>query len=458
MNAPQSATPAGDEHLLAEMHLRPVDLGPIDDVRGVHPFSTGSRDWEIEMRIVRAVLVPLFVVALVVLGAPGAPFAQIGVSISIAPPLLPVYVQPPIPGPGYIWTPGYWAWGPFGYYWVPGTWVLPPEIGLLWTPSYWGWGDGGFVFHAGYWGPTVGFYGGIDYGFGYTGEGYAGGYWSNGNFFYNRAVNNISNTQITNVYDRNVTVNRTTNVSFNGGPGGIAARPSPAELAAAQHAVGPTAAQVQQQRAASTNRALRASVNHGTPSIAATRRPGEFAGHEVVPARGAAPVRPVAGADHRTAATGALGGMAPRAVQIPQEHRYSPPQVRPGAEQRAAHESLVQRPLPQELASHPPASHERLPMQRQTPEVHSRAAHAGVATWARPRYAPPPRAPQVQPRTAHAGVATWARPQYAAPPRAPQVQPRAAHAGVATWARPQHAAPPRAPQTQQRTAQRRAER
>ena len=43
------------------------------------------------------------------------------------------------------------------------------------------------IFHEGYWGPHVGFYGGIDYGFGYTGAGYAGGYWNNGAFYYNRS-------------------------------------------------------------------------------------------------------------------------------------------------------------------------------------------------------------------------------------------------------------------------------
>src|SRR5262249_10222656 len=117
----------------------------------------------------RVLLVSLFVAVAVVLGAPTAPFAQIGVSVSVAPPVLPVYGQPPIPGPGYLWTPGYWAWGPPGYYWVPGTWALPPRVGLLWTPGYWGWGGAGFVFHTGFWGPTVGFYGGINYGFGYGG-------------------------------------------------------------------------------------------------------------------------------------------------------------------------------------------------------------------------------------------------------------------------------------------------
>ena len=47
----------------------------------------------------------------------------IGVSIAIAPPILPVYVQPPLPAPGYLWTPGFWDYAAEGgYYWVPGTW------------------------------------------------------------------------------------------------------------------------------------------------------------------------------------------------------------------------------------------------------------------------------------------------------------------------------------------------
>ncbi len=218
-------------------------------------------------------------------------FAQvIGVSINIAPPVLPVYVQPAVPAPGYIWTPGYWAYADGDYYWVPGTWVEPPQVGLLWTPGYWAASGGGFVWNAGYWGPEIGFYGGVNYGFGYVGVGYEGGHWDNGQFFYNRAVTNVSNTHITNVYNKtvvnNVTVN---NVSYNGGQGGTTAQPTAHELAVAhQSHVAPTAAQVEHQHAASTNKQLFASVNHGTPSVAATQKPGSFSGPGVVAARGAA--------------------------------------------------------------------------------------------------------------------------------------------------------------------------
>jgi hypothetical protein len=294
------------------------------------------------MRILRAAGLLLFVVAIAVCGAP-ASRAQVGISVAIAPPVLPVYAQPPIPAPGYLWAPGYWGYATAGYYWTPGTWVRPPAVGFLWTPGYWGWGGAGFLFHAGYWGPHVGFYGGINYGFGYGGVGFAGGYWGHGGFFYNRSVNNFGNTRITNVYNRNVTVNRNvTNVSYNGGAGGTAARPTPDELAAAreQH-VGPTADQLRQQQAASTNRALQASVNHGNPPIAATQRAGEFTGRGVEAARGAAPTgaagrpaasgaHPAAAAEHR-AATGAAA--RPRT----QQHHTAAPQSHPGAKERETH-------------------------------------------------------------------------------------------------------------------------
>ena len=234
------------------------------------------------------------IVAAVFLAAlPFASDAQvsIGVSVNVAPPPLPVYEQPEVPGPGYIWVPGYWSWSDEDgdYYWVPGTWVEPPEVGLLWTPGWWAWSDGGYLWHAGYWGPTVGFYGGINYGFGYTGRGYEGGYWRDRNFYYNRSVNNVTNVNITNVYNKTVIVNNTTvnRVSFNGGQEGVRAEPTSQQRAMEQaRHVPPTSVQTQQRDLASRNRELRASVNQGKPAVAATARPGEFS-RGVVAARAA---------------------------------------------------------------------------------------------------------------------------------------------------------------------------
>ena len=198
------------------------------------------------MRIVRYTRVLLLGVLLV--AVPLSMSAGVFVSVGFGPPPLPVYTQPLCPGAGYIWTPGYWAYAPDGgYYWVPGTWVLAPQPGLLWTPGYWGWGGSAFIFHTGYWGPTVGFYGGINYGFGYTGSGFYGGQWRGGQFYYNRAVNNVNVTSIHNTYNTTVVNNTTINrVSYNGGTGGLAARPTAAQQAAAnQRHIEATAAQTQ---------------------------------------------------------------------------------------------------------------------------------------------------------------------------------------------------------------------
>jgi hypothetical protein len=214
---------------------------------------------------------------------------RVGVAITIAPPELPVYDQPICPGDGYIWTPGYWAYGDDGYYWVPGTWIEAPEVGFLWTPGYWGWRDDGYFFNEGYWGPQVGFYGGINYGFGYFGHGFEGGRWDGGHFFYNRAVANVNVTAIHNVYETRVNETNVTRVSFNGGRGGVEARATPQEEAAGRERhVPPVAAQTQHVAAARGNPELRASANHGKPPIAATAKPGELRGGAVAAREGGA--------------------------------------------------------------------------------------------------------------------------------------------------------------------------
>src|SRR6266852_5329672 len=193
----------------------------------------GKRKHMLNNFSIRSLALRSLSLVLVMLALSAASMAQFRVAITFGPPALPIYEQPICPGEGYIWTPGYWYWDDDGedYYWVPGTWVLAPEVGFLWTPGWWGWGGDVFLWHEGFWGPEVGFYGGVVYGFGYFGEGYEGGRWENGRFFYNRSVNNVDVTIIHNVYNTTI-VNRTENrVSFNG-PGGIDRRPSSREEAA----------------------------------------------------------------------------------------------------------------------------------------------------------------------------------------------------------------------------------
>lgn len=216
--------------------------------------------------------------------------------VALAPPPLPVYVVPLPPSNGHLWAPGYWGWSGEDYYWVPGTWVRPPQVGLLWTPGYWGWRSNAFVWNGGYWGRRVGFYGGINYGGGYTSAGFFGGRWVGRAYQVNRRVVNVTNiTNITHV--TNVTkVNRVAlTTSFNGGEGGTRVVASPAQLAEARvtHPSLPKE-QISHVEQASRDRELHVSANKGKPLIAATKQAAVFTPKEVVAAREAGAVNPKA--------------------------------------------------------------------------------------------------------------------------------------------------------------------
>lgn len=198
----------------------------------------------------------------------------IGFNIGTPPPPLPYYSQPMLTTPGQVWQPGYWAYGPAGYYWVPGTYVTPPSSGLYWTPGYWGYNSGSYGWNNGYWAPQVGYYGGIDYGFGYPGVGYNGGYWNNGAFMYNTAVTSVNPRVVRNVYVRNVVVRRNgVRYAFNG-PGGVRVRPTARELVVMRERhVAPTTVQVEHARIAGQDRNLYVRNNHGHPQVVAVSHP-----------------------------------------------------------------------------------------------------------------------------------------------------------------------------------------
>jgi hypothetical protein len=329
------------------------------------------------------------------------------------PPALPEYDQPPAPDPDYIWTPGYWAWGPNGYYWVPGEWCPPPYYGALWTPPYWGYYSGRWGFHPGYWGLHIGYYGGIDYGFGYIGIGYFGGYWNDNHFYYNRAVNNIgfhSNYS----YDRNVVYNGhsygrqpSDRVSYNGGRGGITTRPRPAEIAAMhEHHQGPVQAQTHTRTEAAGNRAQFYNSNHGRPAQTAMARPTGDRG----------------GAPHIDAAPAAVRQEQQHSVEVRQHNMQMAqhPQNRPNVQEqhntaRPEQNSPGQRTEPGQHNQARPEEHNM--MRPGTPMSHQAAPAARQE--ARPQEA----RPQARPQEARPQEA---RPQEARPEARPQPERQAA--------------------------------
>jgi len=280
-----------------------------------------------------------------------AVFSQgdIVISANIAPPALPVYVQPACPYDGYIWTPGYWAYdNVIGYYWVPGVWVAPPSYGLYWTPCYWGYVGGVYGFHAGYWGPHVGFYGGVNYGYGYGGHGYGGGMWSGNSFRYNTAVSNVNTTVIHNTYvNRTVINNNSARTSFNG-PGGVTAKPTQQEQSAMQeHHVQATSAQASHQQTASKDRNQFANVNHGKPATVAMDKPGgQHFNTTGKPANTPARQQP---AQHSNVANNNNAQKTQQAHQQPQQSHQAARQP-----QAANHPQPTNRPQPMNRPAPPP--------------------------------------------------------------------------------------------------------
>jgi WXXGXW repeat (2 copies) len=279
---------------------------------------------------------------------PAASFAGVFISVGIAPPVLPVYTQPICPGDGYLWNPGYWAYGPEGYYWIPGVWVRPPQVGLLWTPGYWGWGGSAYIFHAGYWGPHVGFYGGVNYGFGYGGVGFGGGRWEGGHFAYNTAVVNVNRTVIHNVYEDRTVINHTTaysRTSFNGGNGGIQARPSAQEGSfARENHIAPTAEQQNHMQMAHADRSNFASVNGGHPQYAAARTTSEY--HATVQQRGGFGQQ---GGQHTTQQANVHANAAPQEHAQYQQQQHAQAQQQGHAQyQQQQHEQQHAQAQPQE--------------------------------------------------------------------------------------------------------------
>ena len=356
--------------------------------------TRNARDRRFPMKTFKMCFFSKALLAGVLVSMPAIAFAQFSISINIEPPALPVYVQPPCPQPNFMWTPGYWAWDGVGdYYWVPGTWVAAPQPGYLWTPGYWGWNNGVYAFSEGYWGTQVGYYGGVNYGFGYGGGGFAGGEWRGGVFAYNTAAVSVNTTIIRNTYVNTTIINNTTIVnnthtSFNGGPNGVTAKPTAQQQAfASQPHLKPTAAQVQDVQVAKQDKANFASANHGVPAHAAVAKPVTSVAqlqHSAVAAKAAPGAKPYvarpAAAAH-PAVAGQSGSKTPVAAH-PAAKAEPVAHAQPAAKPAQTPAKPATEARPARSASHPsdapkPVAHATAPKPAAKPAPHpAPAAHA----------------------------------------------------------------------------------
>jgi hypothetical protein len=375
--------------------------------------------------------------------------AGVFISVGVAPPILPVYVQPPCPEPGLMWTPGYWAYDydNGGYYWVPGAWVPAPYEGALWTPPFWGWESGVYMFHPGYWGMHVGYYGGVNYGFGYMGVGFVGGEWHGRDFAYNTAVVNVNRTVIHNTYINTTVVHETTivnnnHIAYSGGPNGIHHDPGPEERVAMheQH-LAPTQYQQQHIQQARTERSNFFNANHGHPQQLALARPLPAA-HYNPPAAGAnmrgnaggrpADVNGNAGANARPGGFNgnANGGVNARPGNVNGGNAGARGEYRPAApaNQPSARPAPESRPAPQQQYRPEPQQQQR-PEARPAPESRP-APQQQYRPEPQQQYRPAPQprpesrpAPQQQPRQEYR-PAPQPRPESRPAPQQSRPEPR----------------------------------
>jgi hypothetical protein len=368
---------------------------------------------------------------------PASSFAGVFISVGFAPPVLPVYMQPDCPEPGLMWAPGYWAYGEDGYYWVPGAWVPAPYDGALWTPPWWAWSGGSYMFHPGYWGRHVGYYGGVNYGYGYMGVGFVGGEWRGNSFAYNTAVEHVNTRVIHDTYVntaivRQNTIENNNHVSFNG-PHGIDHRPTPQEQVGLheQHQA-PTGIQQQHIQAAQNDRSAYARTNGGHPQTPAVARPLAVENH---PAPGAVNRGSANGSD----AHGNGGNNAQRQQQqhqaAPQQHQAAPQQHQAAPQQHQAEPQRQQQNTPQFRTA---PERQAAPPQRSAPQQQSRPAPQQQSRPAPQQQSRP--APQQESRPAPQQESRPAPQQQSRP--APQQQSRPA---------PQQQSRP-APQQQSRPA------
>ena len=87
--------------------------------------------------------------------APVMTVAPSMVEVMQAPPPPQQEVQPPSPGAGQVWVPGFWQWNGSRHVWAAGHWTPPPQPNMAWDPPRWENQGGKYAFIEGRWHPSA---------------------------------------------------------------------------------------------------------------------------------------------------------------------------------------------------------------------------------------------------------------------------------------------------------------
>ena len=83
---------------------------------------------------------------------PGMALADTSIIVRVGPPAPPPRAVVGVaPGPGFVWTDGYWNWNGARYVWTPGRWMRPPRRRAVWVPAHWARRRRGWVLVPGRW-------------------------------------------------------------------------------------------------------------------------------------------------------------------------------------------------------------------------------------------------------------------------------------------------------------------
>lgn len=101
------------------------------------------------MNIRKSALTAVLLGASALVGCGGSYYSA---GVVVGPPPPPLYG--PVgyaPGPGYVWTDGFYDLRGGRWVWVGGRWARPPRPNYVWVKPYWEQRGRAYRFHQGHW-------------------------------------------------------------------------------------------------------------------------------------------------------------------------------------------------------------------------------------------------------------------------------------------------------------------